>query len=176
LKALKDCDYIFLFDDDCFPIKNGWENYFINAFEESGQHHFLYLCETGTIKKMKQELLNENFAIDIYNNCSGCFMFLTKEVLEKLGGYNKNYGYYGFEHAGFTNRIHQAGLTSLGMYQCPSKAGEYIYAMDFDFHLPFNKQVRHHSSLVNEMDNVNVYIERNRKIYLEDIQTIYQPL
>ena len=31
LNTLKNCDYIFLFDDDCFPVKNGWEDYFIDA-------------------------------------------------------------------------------------------------------------------------------------------------
>jgi hypothetical protein len=176
LRALKDCDYIFLFDDDCFPIKNGWTDYFINAYKISGQHHLLYLGETGTIKKIGEELFDENLTINIYSNCGGCFMFLTREVIEKVGGYNRNYGFYGFEHAGFTTRIHRAGLTPLGMYQSPSEAGEYIYAMDYDFHLQFNKQVRHHSSLAKEMNNVNHYISQNREIYLEDIQTINQPL
>ena len=39
LRALKDCDYVFLFDDDCFPIKDGWVNFFI----QSGDAHLLYL-------------------------------------------------------------------------------------------------------------------------------------
>lgn len=176
LKALKNCDYIFLFDDDCFPIKNEWTNYFVDAHKISGQHHFLYLQETGTIRKIKEELFDENITINIYDNCGGCFMFLTRETIQKVGGYNKGYGYYGFEHAGFTNRIHKAGLTPLGMYQSPSKAGEYIYAMDYNFHLPFNKQIKHHSSLTKEMKNINHYIDQNRKIYLEDIQIINQPL
>jgi hypothetical protein len=176
LKALKGCDYIFLFDDDCLPVKNGWANYFIQAHKISGQHHFLYLRETETIRKIREELVGENLTLNIYDNCGGCFMFLTREVIEQTGGYNRNYGYYGFEHAGFSNRIHKAGLTPLGMYQCPSKAGEYIYAMDYDFHLPLNKQVSHHSSLAGEINNINSYIEQNRKIYLEDIQTIKQPL
>jgi len=43
LKALKDCQYLFLFDDDCFPVREGWIEFFIKAHKESGQHHFLYL-------------------------------------------------------------------------------------------------------------------------------------
>ena len=31
LKTLQDCDYIFLFDDDCFPIRQNWTDYFINS-------------------------------------------------------------------------------------------------------------------------------------------------
>src|SRR3990167_10622112 len=39
LRVLKDCDYVFLFDDDCFPIKSGWVGFFIEAHKASGQHH-----------------------------------------------------------------------------------------------------------------------------------------
>lgn len=183
LKALKDCDYIFLFDDDCFPIRDGWADYFINVHKVSGQHHFLYLGETATIKQINKFQCNEMASgnwriiyINSFDNCGGAFMFLTKEVIKKVGGYNKGYGYYGFEHAGFTDRIHQAGLTPYGKYLCPSGAGEYLYAMDYNFHLPFNVKVKHQSSLMNEMGSVKNYIEQNRKVYLEDIKTIYKPL
>ena len=184
LKALKDCDYIFLFDDDCFPIKDGWAEFFIHRHELSKQHHFLYLKETSTIKEIKRHEYRWNPGCDEpvfcdiieYNNCGGCFMFLTKEVIEKVGGYNKNYGYYGFEHAGYSQRIHAAGLTPMGAYLCPYGAGEYIYAMDYDFHLPFNKQVNHQPSMINEINKIPEYIEQNRKVFLKDVETIYQPL
>ena len=39
LRALKDCDYVFLFDDDCHPIKDGWIEFFTN----SKYNHLLYL-------------------------------------------------------------------------------------------------------------------------------------
>ena len=133
LRALKDCDYIFLFDDDCFPIKEGWANFFINAHKASGQHHFLYLKETPTIKKISNWtnfVKNETY-INIYNNCGGAFMFLTKEAIEKVGAFDERFGLYGFEHAQYSDRIHLAGLTPMGKYLSPAGAGEYIYAMDY---------------------------------------------
>lgn len=171
LRALKDCDYIFLFDDDCFPIKDYWADFFIKAHKASNQHHFLYLKETSTIKKT-----GSNFKVNIYGNCGGCFMFLTKEVIKKVGGYNKKYGYYGFEHAGYSHRIHYAGLTPMGMYLCPEGAGEFIYAMDYDFNLPFNRKLKHTMSLINEVNTISKYIEENHKVYVEDIKTVYQNL
>lgn len=177
LKQLNHCDYIFLFDDDCFPIKDGWIDFFIQAYHASGQHHFLYMKETSTIKKTQSYLtVNSTVKIEEFNNCGGCFMFLTKEVLEKVGGYNKNYGYYGYEHAGYSNRIHQAGLTPMGMYLCPQGAGDYIYAMDYDFHLPFNAKLNHQSSLASEMHSISTYIGNNLSVYAQDILTINQPL
>lgn len=155
LRALKDCDYIFIFNDDCFPIKSGWTDFFINAHKASGQHHFLYLKETPTIKNTDTvsehwvggHLYSESYPINIYNNCAGCFMFLTKEAIEKVGAFDERYGIYGFEHADYSNRIHEAGLTPMGKYLCPAGASEYIYSLDLDNHLPFNKQLKHKASM-----------------------------
>lgn len=171
LRALQHCDYIFLFDDDCFPIKKGWVDFFIDAYKASGNHHFLYLKQTATIKKLIQ-----NASIDVFDNCGGCFMFLTKEAVKAVGGFNHDYGYYGFEHAGYTNRVHQAGLTPAGMYLCPEGAGEYIYAMDYDTHLQYNQQLKHAPSMIDEIQNVEGYVASNRGKYFEDIKTIHQPL
>lgn len=170
LRHLSDCDYIFLFDDDCFPIKAGWAGLFIESSKVSGQQHFMYLCETPTIKKIGQ-----NMSINIYNNCAGCFIFLTKEVIEKVGGYG-TYGIYGAEHAGYTERIHAAGLTPLGKYTCPAGVDEYIYPMDYRFDKSFNRQVNHEPSLKNELHKVESYIKEGFQYFQEDIKQIYRPL
>ena len=191
LTALKDYDYVFLFDDDCLVLKEGWAEFFIEASKASGQKHFCYLKETPTIKKIQSiEMVNqkgllkhiaeieqkeERATINIFNNCAGAMMFLTKEVIEKVGAYNPKYGKYGFEHAGYSNRIHKSGLTPLGAYTCPEGAGEYIYSMDLDNHLPFNKDVNHKPSMANEIKNIPTYIALNKDIYLQDTE-IYIPL
>ena len=168
LENLRENDFIFLADDDVVFLKSGWIDFFIEAYKASGQHHFMYLKETAAIKKIGQ-----NMSINIFNNCAGCFMFLTKKVIENVGGYNSSYGIYGFEHAGYSNRIHMAGLTPLGTYTCPEGIREYIYAMDYDFHLPFNKQINHEPSLKNELHLLSDYLKKNREIYEQDT-IIYQ--
>lgn len=174
LKALRHCDYIFLFDDDCFPVKDGWIDFFINASHQTDQQHFLYLKETPSIE-MIAEYPFANCAIQQFNNCGGVFMFLTKKVIEKVGGFHPEYGRYGFEHAGYSQRIHTAGLT-LAPYLTVKGAGEYLYAMDYDFHLPFNKQVRHTSSMAAELSKLEYYIRQNSEVYKKDLEIIYQNL
>lgn len=174
LAALKDCDFIFLFDDDCFPIRDGFDNwwdFFIATHYRTKQHHFLYMKATGSIKEI-------SFYNDIrsFNNCGGCFMFLTQEVIQKVGGFCKDYGYYGFEHAGYSKRIHLAGLTPMGEYLTPSGAGKHIYAMDYDNYLHYNRSVNHSPSLVNELSKVDEYVSFNHQVFLKDIQNIYQPI
>lgn len=155
LRALKDCDYVFIFNDDCFPIKQGWAEWFIRASRKSQQQHFLFLKETPTIKFIKHYVGEFDFPqqpllqtpILEYNNCAGCFMFLTKEAIEKVGAFDERFGRYGFEHCQYSDRVHSAGLTPLGKYLCPAGAGEYIYSLDLDNHLPFNKQLNHKPSM-----------------------------
>jgi len=171
LQNLKDCDYIFLFDDDCYPRREGWEKIFI----ESGQDHLLYLKETGTIKKIETVYpIVNTIQIDSFNNCGGSLIFLTKKVIEQVGGFYKGYGMYGLEHAGYSERIHNAGLTTVGKYLCPTHAGEYIYAMDYDNYLPINKELNHHSSIAPHA--IVNYVNGNIQAYNEDIKEIYRPL
>lgn len=142
LKYLKDCDYVFLFDSDCFPIRKLWADWFIQKHIETGQHHFLYLKETATIKKV-----GHDNSINIYNNCGGCFMFLTRKCIETIGAFDEAYGFFGYEHADYTRRIFNAGLNSMGEYLCPDRAREFIYSLDYDNYLHYNKELGHLPSI-----------------------------
>lgn len=161
LNHFKDCDHIFIFNDDCFPIKKGWEKVYI----ETGLNHLLYFRETVDIEKMKTES-----GVDYFTNCGGCLMYITKEVIEKVGYLNKDYGLYGYEHAGYSMRIHKAGLIP-HPYMVPSNAGEYIYSLDYDNYLDF--EIDHKPSLT--VKEAEESIKKNRQIFFEDIKTIYQP-
>ena len=51
LYELQGCDYIFLFDDDCFPYNIGYINYFIDAHLQTKQHHFLF-CKNLRVTRL----------------------------------------------------------------------------------------------------------------------------
>jgi len=167
LQLLRGSDYIFLFDDDCFPVSKGWIDHYVQAHERTGNHHFLYLKETPSIHQVAEKGIVER-----YNNCGGCFMFLTREVVEKVGGFHPNYGRYGFEHAGYTIRVHKAGLNPDGEYLSVKGAGEYIYSMDYDNHRDFGVK------MVYNIDPAKVagYVAENREVFEQDIEQIHQPL
>jgi hypothetical protein len=154
LEALKDCDYIFLFDDDTFPIQRGWEKLFLEASNKTGQQHFCYLCETSSIRKLKGE------EVGVYNNCAGCLMFFTKRCIDEAGYYNLDFGRYGFEHAELSNRIHKMQLTS-DRYICPVNADEYIYSMDLNSGL--KGLPKHKPSL--SLGDVAIALTHSKKVY-----------
>jgi hypothetical protein len=120
-----DCQYIFLFDDDTFPIKEGWADFFINASKKTGIEHFV-LCHPDHNK-----LIQNGRTIDTYQTGTGCFIFLTRNVIEKVGYINAAYVKYGYEHAGYSWRIHRAGFTP-SWYVSVNGWEDYIYSWDLD--------------------------------------------
>lgn len=175
------CTDLFLFDDDCFPIAEGWAECFINPIWP--QNHLIYLKETPTIKKISGHAFSSplsketNFnKPDFYNNCSGCMMYLTREAVEKVGAFDEQFGFYGFEHADYSDRVHMAGLTPYGKYACPSEAHKYIHSLDLDGVPDWALKVigEHKPSMPFEF--VQKGLEISAKHYSEIPKQIYLPL
>ena len=154
LKTLKGCEHIFLFDDDCYPIKNGWAEYFIESLE----NHLLYLQPNHNIYAKRGNL-------EMYRDCGGVFMYLNKRTFDKVGYFNSEYGQYGFEHAGYSNRIHKAGLTS-SPYQQLKDTDKYLLAMDYSGQLC--GVVKQFSiSEAEKQKQINI----NRNVFLKELQS-----
>jgi hypothetical protein len=139
LEALKDCDYVFLFDDDCFPIEDGWADAYIFEYIRTGNHHFLKINETPSIEI--KEVID---GITSWTNCAGCMMFLTKSAIQTIGMFNESFGRYGYEHAEYTNRIYQNKFNLFGQY-LSCQGNEKIYALDLQGVGSFN--IKHKSSM-----------------------------
>lgn len=161
LEALKDCDHIFLFDDDCFPKKEGWINFFVN----SGQEHALYMNKD-------YGLFAQNEQIGYYANASGVFMYLTKKVFKAVGYFNPSYGRFGFEHAGYSKRIFNAGLT-LTNFPVIHGTDQYIHSLDLDGTKGYD--IEHFSTVTGEersrciAENDPIYIKEttSKQVYYE---------
>lgn len=93
------CTNLFIFDDDTFPIKEGWADWVI---EHEDAH----------------AVLGEQIP--------GCMLYLTRDVVEKVGYMNTEYGKYGWEHLGYYKRIDKAkfSISHLLGWQ------DYIYSYD----------------------------------------------
>lgn len=143
------CDYFFILNDDCFPIKKGWEQYFIDASIQSGHHHFQFMkhsADTKILGQAKDLELENGIGVNMFDNTNGCFLFMTRECVELVGGFNPEY-FYGFEHANYSDRIHKMGLTKWGKYSCPEKAEKYIYALDLEPESDLHRKLKHKPSM-----------------------------
>ena len=155
----KGCDYIFLFDDDCFPTRHGWEDYFIN---NANNHniHFLGLPEIFT---GKLQSVSDDKELCYWDGIVGCFNFQTRHFIDVVGYYNTAYNRYGYEDAGRNYRAVCAGLTgTVGHYPSLLRASSYIHSEDVYGENP-TPNISHEDKMK--------YIEENRKFYTEEIQS-----
>lgn len=129
LRMLRGHDFFFLFDDDCFPMKEGWVELYVDKSTENNCHHLLWNSHAGPYVP-----IGETNGIREYNAPLGVMLFMTKVALEVVGGMNEEFGIYGNEHIKYTHRMHAAGLTNgFGCICCPTGCDSLIYA--YDIHL-----------------------------------------
>ncbi len=151
LRALKDCDHIFLFDDDCYPINDGW----IDLFIDSGFNHLLFLNESHK----KTEGI-------IYRDCGGVFLYMTNEAVQRVGSFDERFDTWGFEHADYSCRIAMA-YNDRHPYKCLINTDKYLYAEDYSN--------PNHISSISAFEKQK-YFDKNIKLFAKTIKNIYLPL
>lgn len=158
------CEYIFLFDDDTFPVREGWADFFINAHKKTGIDHFV-LC-----KPNHNTLIEKQPIVSLYATGTGCMVFLTRQVVERVGYMNPEYGKYGYEHAGYSHRIHRAGFTP-SWYVSVNGWEKYIYSWDLDKRDDFERT--HWDGEENKAD----YIALNEDVFRKELASyqLYYP-
>jgi GT2 family glycosyltransferase len=191
LKVIKDYDYIFLFDDDTFPKAIGWEDKFINITKSNPDiQHLMYLSDkftkinTGKTDGALIEVVKEHDLFDEYGNCFGICLYFTKNVIDTIGGYDKNFDIYGYEHADMSKRAEHVGATGgINNYLAPKNIADYIYSFDTDYHYlkelpPLTSELTFifDSSINRKKENVKGYIAKNLKVWTAPNRTVYQKL
>ncbi len=106
IELLEGCDYVFLSDDDCYPLTKDWYQPYI----ESGKKHLCMSFSKDSVPVGNRKMI-DGVPLMVNRLVRGCLMFFHKSVFEKLGGFNTSFIGYGSEHVEFTRRIHSAGLT-----------------------------------------------------------------
>lgn len=127
LELLEDCDHIFLFDSDTYPLKKDWWKPYV----ESPEPHLMYLF---TDFKNRHAL---NDSKEIYRDSKlwavshprGCMLYIERKVLDVVGGMDIRYGKWGHEHVDWSNRIYNVGLTSFRFADLVGSS-ELIYSGD----------------------------------------------
>lgn len=110
LAQLDECSDIFLFDDDCYPTKQYWWLTYINSGEPHLCFTFSHLRDGR--KNGNRELIKKHSNLNVFQNPSGCMIYLNKKCIDTVGGFDEEYDIYGHEHCDLSVRIHNAGLTS----------------------------------------------------------------
>lgn len=112
----RDVEHLFLFDDDTFPIADRWWEPYV----ASPEPHLMFAW--GDVHYRTDELVG-------YQWPKGCALYVERRVLDRVGGMDPVFGLWGCEHMSWSDRIHNAGLTTC-RYQDVPDSHELIQSLD----------------------------------------------
>lgn len=153
LELAEGADFIFLLDDDVRILDSSvWQQYI-----DSGENCLMYQFKLPNKPKTDMRVLYRGDKLISYSHTRGCFIFITREVLETVGGFDTRL-LNSFEHPSWINRIHNAGLTK---YRAADLANshELLYCLDQD------------SKIESSIKKDPVQNGKNYKLYKENRQS-----
>ncbi|HHN4454702.1 TPA: glycosyltransferase family 2 protein [Klebsiella michiganensis] len=110
LSALMDagCEHLFLWDDDAWPIADGWHLPYIESPEPHLAYQFLDLAGRNKLNDIAALYRDEQHVA--YTGQRGVMLYYHRSAIEKVGGFDPVYGRGMYEHSDLALRIHNAGL------------------------------------------------------------------
>lgn len=102
--------HFFLFDDDAYPLVENWWEPYVQSPEPHLMRIFPDLLNEPKLKDIK--VIYEGDGHVAYTGPRGVMLYVERSVLDIVGGMDTAYGKWGYEHGDWSNRIHNAGLTT----------------------------------------------------------------
>ncbi|WP_234262271.1 glycosyltransferase family 2 protein [Klebsiella aerogenes] len=121
------CEHMFLWDDDAYPIADGWHLPYIDSPEPHLAYQFLDL--TGPKKLKDMAVLHRDVQHIAYTGQRGVMLYYHRSAIEKVGGFDSVYGRGMYEHGDLALRIHNAGLTTWAFADVVG-SDKLIYSLD----------------------------------------------
>lgn len=104
------CEHLFLWDDDAWPIADGWHLPYIESPEPHLAYQFLDLAGRNKLNDIAVLYSDEKHVA--YTGQRGVMLYYHRIAIEKVGGFDPVYGRGMYEHSDLALRIHNAGLTT----------------------------------------------------------------
>lgn len=125
MNALKECNHIFMADDDIYPKESDWYRPFIASM---AIHSCYITLEHGgnVVKRVSASEI-------AYTGCGGMLLYFRKEAKEER--YVEDFGIYGFEHVEISERIwrkYQKHLF-LSPFVAPKNLEGKFYSFDYSY-------------------------------------------
>lgn len=174
LAMMADSDVIFLFDDDCFPNDTFWAESYIHTMNRNNVHHMTY---TPWFPHQRSE--RDGMYISEWG--MGCCMFFSKQLIEKIGGFDEKYHMFGFEHLSYGRRAFLSGMNQdYGAYLTPIATIGKIFTLDYEY-----KSLKQQPSIgiidfehtrTSHADTSGEIVTRNRKLFDSNDDALYVKL
>lgn len=137
LAQLDDCAYVFLFDDDVYPMRPDWWRQYVCASEATGIGHMMLIYSEQRHPKQRDagNKILQRFQRGPYTFCqwkgaSGLMLFFNRKCLDAVGGMDADYGLWGCEHLGMSMRCFNMGFTPFPWIDL-SESRRWFYSYDY---------------------------------------------
>ena len=144
LWELRDCEHVFLFDDDAWPQCENWAETWVKINEANDVGHSMFNVTSDAELELNpafravvrpiEEIGTDGTKMVAFSNCFGVMLYFNRKCLDTLGGYlNDTPHPYGYEHAQISMRANMAGFTQGHQYLTPAIASKLIYSIDITY-------------------------------------------
>lgn len=158
---LRNCDHIFLLEEDIEFIKPGWINLYLNVHQLK-KVGIIDIIPQHIIEKkeniFKTENLINNIQLLYCNVHTAQIMSITKNTFKTIGYFNPIFKKYGYEHCEYTDRCKIAKLYPNNLFFIMSNIYDYVRFQDCG------------NSLTTS--DVNKYIQYNGPIYSKELKKL----
>lgn len=114
------CEHIFLSDDDCAPINPNWWKPYV----DDPQPHLMHCWG-------RRRLIADDGHYTTWTWPRGVLLYVQRHVIDTVGGMRTEFGRWGGEHAEWSQRIHNAGLTTHPFTDLTVAAKGVWHALDY---------------------------------------------
>jgi hypothetical protein len=146
ITALMDaqCEHLFLADDDVWPITSHWADH----YTQDPELHLMHCWG-------QRRLISNDGHYTTWKHPRGVLLYLDRKVVETVGGMRPEFGKWGGEHVEYSQRIHNAGLTTNQYADLSVCAQGVWHAEDYTRMTP---------SSVSDEDRI-AYVQRKRVLF-----------
>ncbi len=123
LAQLDQCEHIFLFDDDCWPVMAGWAEYWV---KDMATFDIGYSVMPEAFKTKFDGIVTGD--LGRWEGGIGAACYQHRDTLDIIGGYNETLKGYGFEDAGRLARYQRAEQEAFNY--APIRLLAYIHSAD----------------------------------------------
>jgi len=132
LSHVQTCDYVFLFEDDIYPFNPAWIDGYVHALDSF--HHCMYLPKIMWPDQAPFGTTPDGLHISKSRDCGGIMLGFTGEMIKNIGGFDYNFGIYGFEHADLTERANVSVNRKSNIYLTIDEAEQQHWFVSADEH------------------------------------------
>ena len=120
-------EHLFLFDDDAYPLVDGWWQPYVDSPEPHLMRIFPDLTGPKKLNDIAEVYRDTQHVA--YTGPRGVMIYAHRSVLDTVGGMDPAFGRWGWEHGDWSNRIHAAGMTTWRFGDVVNSA-ELVYSLD----------------------------------------------